>query len=358
MFDAIFERASRPHWEEDADCSACNACGEGFCVYRRRHHCRLCGLIFCRKCSNQKVVLPQVVFDQRRRQQMPSGVVTLEYSSAQRVCQSCAYTVDSQLHATDLCNRPLWVGEAFYVREKQSRRTIEDLQWRDLQHVIWKFAFFSPERPTRYLPALRERLVTKPEVKAGLTHDARRAVKSVVAAWGKYSPASDEVAVHAMALFERLLAREPASLRGAGAGSAAVAWAFLACLMISTKLLTEGDFPDWLEPLAGHTRALPVSASIFALIGSCTVEKVNRVERWALKALDWHVAVDPAVHFAFKQSIDDQLQHAARGFQFAWARHKRSRFSRVQSEASTWSLSSAASEGRRTPVPLSEPCRC
>ncbi|OQR81763.1 phosphatidylinositol-3-phosphate 5-kinase [Thraustotheca clavata] len=38
-------------WMPDSTCKACPECGESFNLFKRRHHCRLCGMIFCHACS-------------------------------------------------------------------------------------------------------------------------------------------------------------------------------------------------------------------------------------------------------------------------------------------------------------------
>ncbi|TMW63376.1 hypothetical protein Poli38472_002317 [Pythium oligandrum] len=41
------------YWMPDHLCKVCYDCGASFSLFRRRHHCRLCGQIFCYDCSNQ-----------------------------------------------------------------------------------------------------------------------------------------------------------------------------------------------------------------------------------------------------------------------------------------------------------------
>ena len=41
----------RDHWMPDKLCKHCYACEIPFTVFRRRHHCRLCGQVFCSNCS-------------------------------------------------------------------------------------------------------------------------------------------------------------------------------------------------------------------------------------------------------------------------------------------------------------------
>ena len=40
----------RQYWMKDVDCKDCYDCGKPFHTFRRRHHCRVCGQIFCWKC--------------------------------------------------------------------------------------------------------------------------------------------------------------------------------------------------------------------------------------------------------------------------------------------------------------------
>ena len=40
----------RRHWIPDSEVSKCEKCYEVFSFIRRRHHCRLCGHVFCKKC--------------------------------------------------------------------------------------------------------------------------------------------------------------------------------------------------------------------------------------------------------------------------------------------------------------------
>ncbi|KAK0398622.1 hypothetical protein QR680_002678 [Steinernema hermaphroditum] len=45
-----FEKQTVP-WADDKEARCCQECGVKFQVYRRRHHCRLCGKIMCHQCS-------------------------------------------------------------------------------------------------------------------------------------------------------------------------------------------------------------------------------------------------------------------------------------------------------------------
>lgn len=37
-------------WKEDTSCNSCTKCNNPFYIFRRRHHCRICGNIFCHDC--------------------------------------------------------------------------------------------------------------------------------------------------------------------------------------------------------------------------------------------------------------------------------------------------------------------
>lgn len=46
-------------WIPDSERAECYACQAEFGFFRRRHHCRACGEIFCASCSSQSRPLPQ-----------------------------------------------------------------------------------------------------------------------------------------------------------------------------------------------------------------------------------------------------------------------------------------------------------
>jgi len=54
-------------WVPDESVSACTRCGRDFNLFCRRHHCRLCGQIFCSKCCDQKSSFPELGFDESVR---------------------------------------------------------------------------------------------------------------------------------------------------------------------------------------------------------------------------------------------------------------------------------------------------
>lgn len=48
---AAASRLSRDFWMKDENATTCFACGRPFTTFRRKHHCRVCGQIFCSSCT-------------------------------------------------------------------------------------------------------------------------------------------------------------------------------------------------------------------------------------------------------------------------------------------------------------------
>lgn len=46
---------SRDFWMPDQSCRVCYECDSQFTLFNRRHHCRLCGRIFCARCTSNRV---------------------------------------------------------------------------------------------------------------------------------------------------------------------------------------------------------------------------------------------------------------------------------------------------------------
>ncbi|KZV43468.1 hypothetical protein F511_09911 [Dorcoceras hygrometricum] len=49
---------SRDFWMPDQSCRVCYECDTQFTLFNRRHHCRLCGRIFCGKCTSNWIPTP------------------------------------------------------------------------------------------------------------------------------------------------------------------------------------------------------------------------------------------------------------------------------------------------------------
>lgn len=49
---------SRDFWMPDQSCRVCYECDSQFTIFNRRHHCRICGRVFCAKCTANSVPAP------------------------------------------------------------------------------------------------------------------------------------------------------------------------------------------------------------------------------------------------------------------------------------------------------------
>ena len=62
-------------WQQDSEATSC-ACGTHFTIFNRKHHCRLCGQIFCGVCTTG-------------RSSIPSFIQTTIQTSNVRLCDTC-----------------------------------------------------------------------------------------------------------------------------------------------------------------------------------------------------------------------------------------------------------------------------
>ena len=66
------EGGTPAHWASDSG-KVCMLCSDSFTLFRRKHHCRMCGFLVCDKCSPHRSAIP-----------------TMGYVKAVRICHSCA----------------------------------------------------------------------------------------------------------------------------------------------------------------------------------------------------------------------------------------------------------------------------
>ncbi|XP_004303752.1 PREDICTED: 1-phosphatidylinositol-3-phosphate 5-kinase FAB1B [Fragaria vesca subsp. vesca] len=58
---------SRDFWMPDDSCRVCYECDAQFTVFNRKHHCRLCGRVFCAKCTENSIPPPSIDRVERER---------------------------------------------------------------------------------------------------------------------------------------------------------------------------------------------------------------------------------------------------------------------------------------------------
>ena len=47
-------------WEPEPVVFSCRGCDKSFGIFRFKHHCRCCGMIFCSDCTGFKATLPEL----------------------------------------------------------------------------------------------------------------------------------------------------------------------------------------------------------------------------------------------------------------------------------------------------------
>ena len=58
-------------WKGDAESNACEHCGVSFTFFKRRHHCRHCGGIYCDECTSRRHILPNISQTEKQRVCIP-----------------------------------------------------------------------------------------------------------------------------------------------------------------------------------------------------------------------------------------------------------------------------------------------
>lgn len=74
---------SKEYWMKDESAKECFSCGKPFTTFRRKHHCRICGQIFCHACS--------LLMDGER----------LGYTGRMRVCYNCFEHINTYMDSSD-----------------------------------------------------------------------------------------------------------------------------------------------------------------------------------------------------------------------------------------------------------------
>jgi hypothetical protein len=55
------DERKRHNWVRDDLTDKCLSCEKYFSIFRRRHHCRFCGGIFCYECSGYSIEIPKFI---------------------------------------------------------------------------------------------------------------------------------------------------------------------------------------------------------------------------------------------------------------------------------------------------------
>ncbi|KAL6560021.1 hypothetical protein OROGR_005138 [Orobanche gracilis] len=105
---------SRDFWMPDRSCRVCYECDSQFTLFNRRHHCRLCGRIFCANCTSNWIPAEQKA--------------SLEEWEKIRVCNYCfkqwekdlTVPVDNEIQVASLDSSSISPSETSYLSTKSS----------------------------------------------------------------------------------------------------------------------------------------------------------------------------------------------------------------------------------------------
>lgn len=77
-------------WVSDDSITECYSCHTIFRITKRKHHCRVCGKVFCYSCVLSEVIIPKNMIND-----LPSGPTSIDYTLPVRVCAECSITVSN-----------------------------------------------------------------------------------------------------------------------------------------------------------------------------------------------------------------------------------------------------------------------
>ena len=104
LISASPRRRDENMWEHDDDTPRCGRCKDSFNLVRRRHHCRMCGLLFCHPCSDRTFELESSASSPVRRQ-------SFGFAFASRVAR-CPIAPERVSHVACICSQSSAVGSS------------------------------------------------------------------------------------------------------------------------------------------------------------------------------------------------------------------------------------------------------
>lgn len=160
------QAGTAPMWIPDQDAALCFSCGTRFGFFVRRHHCRLCGRVFCDACSNQRGQIPSLI--QSSAMASPPGWFFQNPDTHKRMCGPCFERCQNVCSDRDRIDVMLLV-----IPWGLSMRDIQNLgcvstawsrtsqvclnEWRSTRHLLPLGARVSPLQ-TRLLHAMAQQL--------------------------------------------------------------------------------------------------------------------------------------------------------------------------------------------------------
>lgn len=126
-------------WTADERVSTCFECRQNFSFLNRKHHCRVCGRIFCSNCTRFRTRIPSFI-----RHFIASSLGSSEDKQYKRVCNSCFHTTNIANKSRDeiyiIASLPLTFTEFLNLRKINKRwngavKTIVSI-WNALQFKL------------------------------------------------------------------------------------------------------------------------------------------------------------------------------------------------------------------------------
>ena len=102
-------------WVSDSAVKTCYRCDIEFGFFTRKHHCRLCGRIFCYNCSNNRKKIPENMHIPIKNFTLKDTITNYIYpnNNEERVCNNCSNLIEEkgQIDMLLLCFRYLDIKE-------------------------------------------------------------------------------------------------------------------------------------------------------------------------------------------------------------------------------------------------------
>ena len=119
-------RVTREHWAPDGEVAECTECYRRFGLFRRRHHCRACGQIFCGRCLPRSLKLDPATATVDFAHGVPSKCCNLCYESERDFLEGDGAASDAGRQRAGTVS----VGEVTNLQAtlKQARQQAQDRQ--------------------------------------------------------------------------------------------------------------------------------------------------------------------------------------------------------------------------------------
>ncbi len=143
-------------WVSDSSVTKCynsNTCNTEFSMFYRKHHCRVCGKIFCYYCANTYITIPYEMIED-----LPKSEVELNSTGGNRVCEKCNLEVYEfnkfyQYVKQRICNFDLLELKKFTDTEK------EGPQMKAVRYCLNKLRSIQYKLPVEILSILEKDLL-------------------------------------------------------------------------------------------------------------------------------------------------------------------------------------------------------